>query len=200
MKRFVIFLLFLLPSVVLAQYPHPILRSFSAIKQPNGVFLKWVIKGGKQCDGTRVFRSANDYLFEQIEHVEGICGSFTEDETYTYFDSDPASNTYNHYRLQMGFQGFTDTVTVFFEDFGVSEHLVVSDHALQKHRVLFSNDNNAVAEVRIYNHSGALIMTQEVSDSDFSIDTSGWRAGIYVFTISGVSAAGISGKFYVAQP
>ncbi|MFM1875953.1 MAG: hypothetical protein RL266_1690 [Bacteroidota bacterium] len=200
MKHWGFFLIALLPVWLLAQTPHPILRSFSAVKQPNGVFLKWVIKGGQQCQGTHVFRAGDDFLFEQINHIDGICGSTTGDETYTYFDNEPFSNAYNHYRLELGFQGFTDTVTVFFEDFGAAAFLLQSDQALQTHRVLFSNDNNAVAEITVFDHAGNRLTTFEVLGSDAVISTSGWRPGIYLFSIAGVSRSDIAGKFYVALP
>lgn len=190
----------LLPFLGMAQTPHPILRSFSAAKQPNGVLLKWVIKGGQQCQGTFVHRADGGLLFEQINHIDGICGSTAGDETYTYFDSEPFSNAYNHYRLELGFQGFTDTVTVFFEDFGAAKYLLKSDQALQKHRVLFSNDKNAVAEITVFDHAGNRMTTFEVLGSDAVISTSGWRPGVYVFSIAGVSQADITGKFYVALP
>ena len=105
-----VFLFSVLASSVVAQKPHPILRSFSAVKQPNGVNLKWVIIGGRQCDGTRVFRADETLQFDLVEHIEGICGSQADDVTYSYFDNSPKSNSYNYYRLEMGLQGFTDTV------------------------------------------------------------------------------------------
>jgi hypothetical protein len=82
--RLVLFISFLFASVpmsVQAQQPHPILESFVTIEQPNGVNLKWVIAGGFQCRGTRIFRAGSDGIFEQINHIPGICGNFTESET-----------------------------------------------------------------------------------------------------------------------
>ena len=66
-----VFLLSVMSFSVMAQKPHAILLSFSAVKQPNGVNLKWVIIGGRQCDGTQVF-SLKALQFELIEHIEGL--------------------------------------------------------------------------------------------------------------------------------
>jgi hypothetical protein len=188
-------LFFVLPFITAAQDPHPILRSFSAIRQPNGIALKWVIKGGKQCDGTWVFRADESLVFEEINHVEGICGDFTEDETYTYFDSEPISNRYNHYKLEMGFQGLTDTIVVFFEDFGSDGYLLLTQPN-GSYRILFSNDNNREATIQVFDVSGKLMFEDAGIDNDFNMEPSGWRAGAYVFRISGVAEGNITGKLY----
>jgi hypothetical protein len=187
---------FCLPIVGLAQTPHPILRSFSAVKQPNGVLLKWVIKGGQQCQGTWVYRAGQAQDFEVINHVEGICGSFTEDETYTYFDNEPLANTYSYYRLEMGFQGLTDTVEVFFEDFGINQFLLLTDDGSENFQILFSNDLNREAAVQVFDLSGKIVLEGTTLGNDFSINLAGQRAGIYILRISGVSETDITGKLY----
>lgn len=197
MMRSAVFILTmsLFGSGALAQDPHPILRSFTAFKQPNGIALRWVIKGGQQCQGVKVYRAEDDLIFNQITHVEGICGSATEDETYTHFDNSPSSNTYNFYRLEMGFQGFTDTISVFFEDFGIKEHLVQTS-GNGSYRILYSNDNNKEAILRVFDLSGKELIQETSTTSDVSFDATGLRAGIYVFRISGVSETDIHGKIY----
>lgn len=196
MKLLVHITFVLLPLVTLAQKPHPILRSFSAIKQPNGIALKWVILGGQQCDGTRVFRAEDSIDFEQIEHIEGICGSQAVDVTYTYFDNNPASNVYNRYKLEMGLQGFTDTVTVFFEDFGSDDFLLLSDYASQSYRILFTNDNNNQALLSVYDLSGKQLYQDQTNNNDIAFSLLGYPAGMYIFRISGVGQVDLHGKIY----
>lgn len=188
--------LMVFPMLVLAQDPHPILRSFSAVKQPNGVNLKWVIKGGQQCQGTYVYRADKTLLFDVINHVEGICGNFTEDETYTYFDNSPKSNAYNHYRLEMGKRGFTDTITVFFEDFGADNYLLLTGDGRNQFRILFSNDLNREATLRLFDLSGKVLKEDRTMGNDISVNSDGLRAGLYIFRISGVSEVDIAGKLY----
>ncbi len=195
MRYGTIFLLVLFPFFGFTQGPHPILRSFSAIKQPNGVNLKWVIKGGNTCDGTKMYRADDSFEFEQISHIPGICGNFTEDETYTYFDTVPVSNAYNHYRLELGFQGFSDTVTAFFEDFNSNGYLLFSDVETNAYRILFSNDQSRKATLQVFDVSGKLMYKDSRIGNDFIIQTNGWRAGVYVFRVSGVAESDITGKF-----
>ncbi|MBI1287304.1 MAG: T9SS type A sorting domain-containing protein [Flavobacteriales bacterium] len=175
---------------------HPILNSFDAFRQPNGIELRWVIKGGEQCNGTQIFRAGDDLVFEQIDHIPGICGSTISNEAYAFFDSVPVPNAYNHYKLQLGDQGFTDTVTVFFEDFGNDDFLLLSDHQNGTHRILFSNDNHNTAVLRVFDYSGSELHTQTTTGNDFILQPSGWRSGIYLFRISGVSQTDIHGKIY----
>ena len=195
--RHVTFLLFLFfPFFGSAQGPHPILRSFSAVKQPNGVLLKWIIKGGEQCQGTKVYRADDSYFFEELNRIPGVCGSTTADEEYAFFDSVPFPNSNNHYRLELGFQGFSDTVTAFFEDFGSDDHLLITDAQHDRYRVLFNNDRNLKATLKVFDVSGKLIYEDAGIRHDFEFSPAGWNADVYIFRISGVSASDIHGKIY----
>ena len=192
-------LLFLVPFGALAQSPHPILKSLTAYKQPNGILLRWVIAGGNQCNGTKVFRATNEVSFEQIEHIEGICGSTSADEVYTYFDPTPFPNQYNHYKLELGYQGFSESVTAFFEKFNNANHSVLFDFEKATFRILFSNDLNLESNLTVFNSLGQNVYSASGTDSDLYINTSGWNAGVYVFRISGVSEADIHGKLYFGR-
>lgn len=190
-------LLFLLPLFGFAQKPHAILNSFTAYKQANGVLLRWVIEGGNQCNGTMVFRRNAEGNFESINHISGICGSSTENETYQYFDAEPFSNEYNYYKLGLGFQGFSDSITVFYEDFGNANHKVFSDFQNNTQRIIFSNDLNRKAVLEVYDQTGRGIFSETATDSDFLVRPSfGWLPGIYIFRITGVSEKDIRGKLY----
>ncbi len=184
-------------ACAMAQQPHPILTSFIASEQPNGILLKWVIAGGNQCQGTKMFRSLDQMVFEQIGHIPGICGGTQADETYTYFDTVPYGNHYNHYRLEMVFQGFTDIVTVFFEDFGSSDHALLSDHALGTYRILYTNDLNSTNVLEVFDRFGHSVYRASGNDSDFDLRTDGWPPGVYVFRISGSAGTDIRGKIYI---
>lgn len=192
-----LFLLLCAPAIGFGQSPHPILNSLEAYKQPNGVLVRWVIAGGGQCQGTKIFRSLDDLNFEQIGHIDGICGSTDAEETYTFFDTVPHPNTYNHYKLEMGFQGFSTSVTVFFEDFGNNDYSLFSDHATGSFRILYSNDLKNEAVLEVYDRFGNAVYGDVSTSSDIQFQTTGWRSGLYIFRISGVSKADIVGKFYI---
>lgn len=197
MRKHLLFLFVFVPLLALGQEPHPILQSFNAYKQSNGVLVRWVIKGGNQCNGTKVFRASDDLVFEQINHIPGICGSFTENETYSYFDSVPHSNQYNLYKLELGFQGFSQPITIFFEDFGRSPYLILSDPAAQTTRILFSNDQKQNVSLELYDRVGKPVYSATGNDSDFEFSTAAWKPDIYIFRIFGANEIDISGKVYI---
>ena len=200
MKRLLLFIsLLFIYALTEAQTAHPILSSFNAYKQPNGILLRWVIKGGNQCQGTKVFRSVEGDTYQQINQIPGICGSFTEDETYQFFDSVPVPNRYNSYRLELGFQGFSEPVTVFFEQFGADDHLVLSDPNSGTVQILFSNDLNRKATLRVFDSSGKLVREQTTTGNRMELNPTGLITGIYVFRISGVGAKDIHGKVHLGK-
>lgn len=199
MKKAGVLLFLLLPLWGFAQAPHVILASFSAYKQPNGVLLRWVIKGGSQCNGTKVFRQNEVGVFEPINHIPGICGSATENETYQFFDEEPFPNAYNHYKLEMGFQGFSATITVFFEDFGSANHAVLSDYQANSYRILFQNELNRQATLQLYDQMGRAVYTRTATDSDIAIDANSLQPGVYIYRVTGVSEQKITGKFYLSD-
>ena len=198
MKKAGFLLFLLLPLWSFAQAPHVILSSFSAYKQPNGILLRWVIKGGSQCNGTKVFRQNEVGVFEPINHIPGICGSATENETYQFFDEEPFANAYNHYKLEMGFQGFSATITVFFEDFGAANHALLVNHEGNSYRILFQNELNRQATLQLYDQMGRAVSTQTTTNSDIEMDVVGLQPGIYIYRVTGVGNQKITGKFYLS--
>lgn len=189
--------LLLLPLFGLGQEPHVILNSLTAYKQTNGILVRWVIKGGSQCNGTKVYRANQQGEFEQVNHIPGICGSNTENETYQFFDSVPFPNQINTYKLELGFQGFSGTVSVFYEDFGNQDHMVFSDFQTNSQRILFTNDLNRKATLQVFDSTGSLLHTQSNTGNEFLIRPDGLRAGIYLYRISGASEKPMQGKFYL---
>ena len=195
---FWVLLLFLLfPLLGFGQSPHPILTALEAFKQPNGVVIRWTIAGGGQCQGIKIYRSLDEVNFSQIGFIDGVCGSTDSEETYSYFDSIPEPNKYNHYQLELGFQGFTSIVTAFFEDFGGQNYSLLSDYQNNTYRILYSNDLKNEAVLEIYDRFGNVIYADSSTNSDITFKTNGWRSGLYIFRISGVSEADIRGTFSI---
>lgn len=188
-----------MPTGVLAQRPHPILKDLAAIRQQDGVMVKWVIAGGYQCNGIRVFRAVDGGPFEQIKHIPGICGSTDSDETYIHVDREPVRNSRNSYRLEMGAQGYTETITVLYTDFGKSGHARLTDPLDGSVRLLFSNDTEQAVELEVLNMTGSPIHTDRGTSGEFTFSTNGWPHGMYVYRISGGSTGAVTGRMVVGR-
>ncbi len=201
MRYLLTFLLLVLavPETVLAQRPHPILRELVAIQQQNGVLLRWVIAGGNQCNGVMAYRSEGGSAFELIHHIPGICGSTDSDETYTYLDTSPSRNAENAYRLEMGGQGFTEVITIFFRDFGERNHARLTDVSSGNVRLLFSNDAKRTVAVQVHDQNGRPVFRQQTNESEVILRTSDWEAGMYVYRIVGESIGPVVGRMMVGR-
>lgn len=103
---------------ILSFAQHPILAAFSARQIDENIQLDWTILGGNTCNGTFIYRQNKEGVFEQIGAIEGICGDSDVNEQYTFQDSMPLSGV-NHYTLQLGLQGYTDTIFAFFVQPGI---------------------------------------------------------------------------------
>ncbi|MCF8257757.1 MAG: T9SS type A sorting domain-containing protein [Flavobacteriales bacterium] len=199
---FPLFVAFVLtmPAMSLAQQqPHPILSEFIAIRQHVGLLLRWTITGGNQCNGTKVFRSSDGVGFEQIEHIPGVCGSEIDDVTYSYLDTFPLPNAYNHYRLEMGGQGFTETITHFYTYFDNGNHARLTDPVDGSVRLLFSNASEKQVSMEIIDMDGRPMYSALTHASHFNLYTKGWKVGIYIYHIIGSDDGRVTGRMMVGQ-
>lgn len=97
-----------------SQSPHPILSYFTAVVSTNQIQLNWAIAGGNTCEGTIVQRSADGIFFETIGEIGGVCGSPDFEIPYFFIDENPLANQVNHYRLELGSQGFSSAININF--------------------------------------------------------------------------------------
>ena len=166
-----------------AQTAHPILRDLSVFQQEDQIVLRWVIFGGNTCQGTKIFRGSSEADLMQIGSISGICGSTDSDETYTYVDSNAIANTLNYYKLELGYQGFSQPVSIFFEQFGPEGVLVISDPLNKQVRILHDNLGKKIAELTIVDQSGLIISRLKDDTQEFSVDMRDWDSGIYFFQL-----------------
>jgi hypothetical protein len=98
----------------------------------------------------------------------------------------------------MGFQGFTEVRTVFVEDFGKKDYLLMSDHHARSYRILFNNNLKNTAFFDVFNSLGNPVYSSTHNGSDFIFNAAGLKEGIYYFRISGVPSKTIRGRLYIA--
>jgi hypothetical protein len=95
------------------------LNYFTATATETQVELKWQIKEGNTCNGIVIERLQNGQ-FSPLGEIQGVCGSSTAAQSYSFSDIDPLNFNINYYRLVMGGVQFSDTASSFFYQLGNS--------------------------------------------------------------------------------
>ncbi|MBK6839110.1 MAG: hypothetical protein IPG90_13360 [Bacteroidetes bacterium] len=98
----------------------PVLTKFNGTAYNNQVYLSWEIGQGSTCNGIGVMRSVDSVSFVEIGSIEGVCGSTSEPQSYTFTDLTPQSNRTNYYRLNPGGLAFSSVLKIHVQQIGES--------------------------------------------------------------------------------
>ncbi len=198
-RLFATLLLTVLPMLALAQRPHPILKEFSGFRQDNGVMLKWVIEGGNQCNGIDIYRALEQGGFLRVGNIAGICGSADFDETYTFLDTTAVRNRDNSYRLELGWQGYTEVITVFFSDLNLGRHTRLTDPADGSVRFIFDNPQQLSVTVELFDVSGMAVTRETTRNGEFLLRKDGLRPGVYIYRIGTDGMQPVVGRMTIGR-
>lgn len=150
---------------------HEILNRFQAIKDKDRVILLWTIKQNSSCQGIGILRSTNNRDFVQIGKIEGVCGSPSEEQHFTYVDENPVPNKTNYYVLELGFSGQTiPSLKVEFIDLSTSSSIVIPNPALYSTTIHFHNPNNEKHELFIYDLTGKYVWKGTTHSDSYHFD------------------------------
>ena len=188
----VIITLQVLPSKGRAQV-HPLLQDFSGYQQGNKVFLRWTFRSGSLCEGTRIERSQDGIIFNEIGEIPGICGRPDVAFTYTFSDSTPLVNTINIYRLELGSAGFTSNLHIEYlvvHNVGYSLHSTGNDVELL---IPYPPARSGFAQV--YTITGKLIEEFGFIDRRLLLTGNISQSGIYIFCLQYENGVVLNGKF-----
>jgi hypothetical protein len=178
------FLLFIvIPLEQFAQTPHPILRNFSGQVTGNSIRLSWVIKGGNTCEGTKIQRSNDGLFFETIGEIGGVCGSPDFDVPYLFVDSLPIANQTNYYRLELGTQGFSTSVSFPFNPLNDQGYSIVLDRAQRTASVYFDNPQAETVAFQLITLNGVVLSKGNTGAGSLTFNFNGWPSGIYLIQI-----------------
>jgi hypothetical protein len=176
----------------------PILDNFDATTKNGNVYLNWVIGAGSTCNGTNVYRSADKSNFYKIGDIAGICGNLDRAETYTFTDNNPLLNKVNHYRLELGFYGFYEIVSVEVIYIEPGSYQVRPHPADTQARIYFSNDSNHALQFSLFNLSGYKELSFTSHENYIDINTADLKDGLYLFSIVGEqNSVKVTGKLSV---
>lgn len=101
-------------NALIAQSLHPILESFTLTRNTDEINANFGIIGGASCVGVELQRSIDSVNFEVVAFIPGICGGTDRTEFYSISDADPVPNVINLYRLNLGSEGKSGIVGIFY--------------------------------------------------------------------------------------
>lgn len=188
---------FMFPIVSHAQ-SEDFLESFE-VSQINGkVFLSWTIRAGFVCVGVDVLRATDNSNFILIGGVEGVCGNMTLPSKYSFTDNNPVLNSTNYYKLNMGGEGFSQTISVDLFDFNEKGYLIIPHPVSNMSKIHFRNDAALQTTLNMYSSTGALIYSERTNLNYFEVKTAALEIGEYLFSLSSeLSTELIVGKLIV---
>jgi len=161
--------------------------------------LKWVIAGGNQCNGFDIYRAMEQGGFLRVGNIAGICGSADFDETYTFLDTTAIRNRDNSYRLELGWQGYTEVITVFFSDLNLGRHTRLTDPSDGSVRFIFDNPQQLPVIVELYDAAGVAVMRQMTNGGEFLLRPEGLRSGVYIYRIGTDGVQPVVGRMTIGR-
>ena len=174
------------------------LKTFFVIPTSSSVELKWVISAGFTCNGTEIYWSEDSINFERIGGIGGLCGSLDEDVSYSFTDKTPTSNKLNYYRLELGTNGDSQTISTFYVNLASETSLIIPNPSNLNSTVYFRNDFNRSITFRLYNNNGQLVFEKnDVYDTKVELDVGNYPNGLYYFLILTENSDAIKGKISV---
>lgn len=180
-----------------AQAPHPILKNFFAQQQGEGVYLQWTIDEGQTCNDIIIERAGNSKSFEKIGFIAGVCGSPNQEMVYRFTDTIPLKNQENHYRLELGSQGYSEAVSVKTIITGNDGYHLVQNPMQSNLRIYF--DDEGQKTMQVFDLNGKQQLIRRFSGREYSEALHALPSGIYIFRVESENQNIIQGKFVVSK-
>lgn len=189
-------LIVFLSGLSLKAQPHALLQDFTGYQNSNQITLRWTFRSGSLCEGTRIERSADGLVFEEVGQIPGVCGSSETAVTFTFTDSLPQANAVNYYRLELGNYGYTSTVSVEFLNTGDNGFIVLSSSSGQTD-ILFQNSQGRTGKALIFSSNGKKLAEMAFTGKRLSLPEARFSSGIYLLLLAFSDNFSISGNFII---
>lgn len=178
-KIICVFVLFVSTVPVIGQKADAILSDFSGFEVDGIVYITATIASGNTCNGIDVLKSTDDYNYQVIGNISGICGSASHPVRYDFVDSIPKLNGINYYLLELGGQGFTKPIQVEVRSFSNNKVQIIPNPVLEQGSVYFENSDNHAMEVYIHNSRGQLIRSFSTNSNKLEYNVADLSKGMY---------------------
>lgn len=163
---------------------HPILDDFTVFQYNEDIYLSWTISRGSTCNGITIERSENGLDFDVIHYISGVCGSADFAQNYSFIDQNPLPNTENHYRLELGLQGYSETVSLRFISPGEEGFMLYPNPASDLINVRFSNQSGHNHLLEIVSLVGNVIYSETTRNNVFQKEISQYPQGVYLMRLT----------------
>ena len=193
MQRFLFSLMIVMYLPVSGLAQHPLLSDFTGFQQDNYIHLSWTFSSGSQCNGMRMYRSNDGEIFTKIDEIPGICGASETPVTYSFTDSTPIPNTTNHYRLELGNQGFSTILAIDYFAPGENGYTIITSQSGIE--VLIDKPPTRKGVAQIFDIRGNLTDEFGFTTRRISLIHTQGVAGAYIFRLTYENGAVLSGKF-----
>ena len=174
-----------------------ILDGFTGVAQPEQVQLRWTISSGETCNGTFIERSTDNINWIEIGEIPGVCGSSSTPVPYNFIDDAPVNNTVNLYRLELGGQGYSKTISVPYYNYTEKGYVLIPNPVYENTTVYFGTSVSEPFSIVIFNVAGQKVQQDSGSGGSYFINAQSLSAGPYLFVISRQGKKNVSGKMII---
>lgn len=174
-------------SVDVPAQDRSIVEGFRVFARQGKAHLHWTVISGFTCSGIKIFRWDNASHFVQIAAIEGVCGSFTSSESYDFIDETPIKNSINSYRLELGGNGITETVSIEIVSIENGSYSLRPNPVVSEAKIYFDNNPEQEHRLDLYSLDGIKVFSSLTASDVFQIDMGSLQPGVYCFSIFGAS-------------
>jgi len=197
LKLLFCFLLQAATATVFAQQ-NPILGKFNVFESNGKVYLTWSIVSGSTCNDIQIYRSTDKINYTQVGGIPGVCGSIYNAVSYSFTDENPVKNKFNYYRLELGYSGSSQILSIEIIDFENNNYQIRPNPVIGNAKIYFDNNSKHTHQISIYNLNGAQVFSSSTNEDFFDLNTETFLSGMYVFTIASEgNAPKVTGRIVV---
>jgi hypothetical protein len=181
-----------------AQTADDILSKFFAVQQDDEVLLRWTIRAGNTCEDTFIERSLDGIQYERIGIIAGVCGSPDQSVTYDFYDTMPAPNRINHYRLILGLYGYTEPQTIEFIVLNEQGYSIQPNPMGGSATLIFRNPAEEEFMFQLYDMNGRKVMEFKTYEDRIILRREILGSGMFIFSLQGKESM-LKGKIVVVE-
>lgn len=151
-------LLPLLLPLTLSGQEHPFLSAYTLTELDGAIRIDWTIQGGSTCDGQAVERSTDGVSFTTVHGIGGLCGDPNVPKSYSWTDEAPPELSTVHYRVKLGFDGYSSVKLVDFDQLTTSDQRFFPSPVRNEATLLLNLPNSASVDLLVFNARGATVL------------------------------------------